>query len=42
VDRLLGSLAVDDARIRRELGWKPPFSMDEGLRATVAWYRACG
>jgi nucleoside-diphosphate-sugar epimerase len=40
VDRLLGSLAVDDDLIRRELGWKPPFSMDEGLRATVAWYRS--
>ncbi|WP_347258651.1 SDR family oxidoreductase [Methylocaldum sp.] len=40
VERLLGSLAVDDTRIRRELGWTPPFSMDEGLHATAAWYRA--
>jgi len=36
VDRLLGSLAVDSSIIRRELGWQPPFSLEEGLRLTVA------
>jgi hypothetical protein len=25
VDRLLGSLVVDSSKIRRELGWTPPF-----------------
>ena len=25
--------------IRQELGWKPPFTMDEGLRETAAWFR---
>jgi dTDP-D-glucose 4,6-dehydratase len=35
----LGSLAVDDARIGRELGWTPPFTMLDGLTATIAWYR---
>ncbi len=35
VDRLLGSLVVDSSRIRRELGWSPPFSLDEGLAETV-------
>jgi len=35
VDRLLGSLQVDSSKIRRELGWVPPFSMDDGLKATV-------
>jgi nucleoside-diphosphate-sugar epimerase len=34
----VGSLAVDFSLIRRELGWTPPFSLDEGLRATAAWY----
>jgi nucleoside-diphosphate-sugar epimerase len=38
-DRLLGSLAVDAGRIDRELGWTPPYTMDQGLHATVSWYR---
>jgi nucleoside-diphosphate-sugar epimerase len=37
--RLLGTLTVDSSRIRRRLGWVPPFTVDEGLRATHAWYR---
>jgi nucleoside-diphosphate-sugar epimerase len=39
VDRLLGSLTVDIEPIRRELEWRPPYSMQEGLRATAEWYR---
>ncbi len=39
VDRLLGSLTVDDAPLRQELGWMPPFTLDEGLAATARWYR---
>ena len=38
VDRLLGSLVVDDSKIRKELGWKPPFTMAEGLKETGEWY----
>ena len=30
--------AVDDAKIRRELGWKPKESLATGLRKTVRWY----
>jgi dTDP-glucose 4,6-dehydratase len=30
--------AIDDARIRSELGVAPKVSFDEGLRATVRWY----
>lgn len=26
-------------RARRELGWKPNFSLDNGLEHTIAWYR---
>lgn len=35
VGRLLGSLQVDSSKVRRELGWVPPFSVDDGLKATV-------
>lgn len=34
-ERLFGDLAVDDARLRAALGWTPPFTVDEGLRAMV-------
>lgn len=27
------------AKARRELGWKPKFTLDEGLDRTIAWYR---
>lgn len=37
--KLTGSLETDDSAIRAELGWRPPFSMEEGLRATALWYR---
>jgi nucleoside-diphosphate-sugar epimerase len=36
---LTASLEVDDRAIRAELGWKPPFSFEEGLRLAAAWYR---
>lgn len=35
VTRLLGSLRVDSSKIRHELGWVPPFSVSDGLKATV-------
>lgn len=35
INRLLGSLQVDSSKIRRQLGWEPPFSLNEGLKATV-------
>jgi len=38
VQRLTGSLVVDDSRIRRELGWLPPRTLDEGLAQMArAW-----
>lgn len=36
IDKLVGSLQVDSSKIRHELGWKPPFTLDEGLKATVS------
>ncbi|MDX6769397.1 MAG: NAD-dependent epimerase/dehydratase family protein [Elusimicrobiota bacterium] len=38
-DRLLGDLAVDDARLRAALDWTPPFTVDQGLAAVARWYR---
>ncbi len=39
VDRLLGSLCVDISPLREELGWTPPYTMQEGLDASAQWYR---
>jgi UDP-N-acetyl-alpha-D-quinovosamine dehydrogenase len=40
IERLLGSLRVNSEKICRELNWKPPYSMRQGLQATADWYRA--
>lgn len=31
---------LDSSKARRLLGWEPKWSLDEGLRETLAWYRA--
>jgi nucleoside-diphosphate-sugar epimerase len=38
--RLLGSLAIDDYTTQNILGWSPAFSVEDGLKRTVDWYRA--
>ena len=40
VQRLFGSLAIDDGLIRRELGWSPPFAIEHGIARMVADFRA--
>ena len=40
VDRLFGSLHVNDEKISRELAWFPPYTLEQGLRATAEWYRS--
>lgn len=40
VERLLDSLQLDSNKIRRELDWTPPYTLEQGLRATADWYRA--
>jgi nucleoside-diphosphate-sugar epimerase len=37
--RLAGSLQVDISKARQQLGWEPPFSLEQGLAETVAWYK---
>jgi nucleoside-diphosphate-sugar epimerase len=37
--RLAGSLQVDSSRIRRELDWRPRFTLAQGLAETALWYR---
>ncbi len=38
VERLLSSLRIDSSGTQNLLGWKPPFTLDEGLLNTVKWY----
>ena len=42
VQRLLGSLEIDARRFREAASWSPPYSMEAGLAATAAWYKARG
>ena len=39
IERLLGSLQVDSDKMRRDLNWQPPYSLQQGLQATADWYR---
>jgi nucleoside-diphosphate-sugar epimerase len=39
MNRLLGSLIIDPSGMQRELGWTPPFTMEEGLQKTVIWFQ---
>ncbi|PKO91370.1 MAG: NAD-dependent dehydratase [Betaproteobacteria bacterium HGW-Betaproteobacteria-1] len=38
VDRLTQSLEIDSSKIREELGWRPPYSMQQGLQVTADWF----
>jgi UDP-glucose 4-epimerase len=40
VDRLVGELRLDCSLIREAIGWRPPYTTEQGLRATAAWYRS--
>jgi nucleoside-diphosphate-sugar epimerase len=38
IDRLTGSLTVDNGKIQRELGWKANYTIDQGLSETAQWF----
>jgi nucleoside-diphosphate-sugar epimerase len=38
MQRLTGSLVVNAAAIREQIGWVPPFDLDAGLQATARWF----
>ena len=38
VDRLVGDLRVDSAKAQELLGWTPPFTIQQGIQATIAFY----
>jgi nucleoside-diphosphate-sugar epimerase len=42
VRRLTGSLCVDIGKIKERLGWKAPFTLEEGIRETVGWFVGSG
>lgn len=39
IHRLTSSLQVDSSKIRRELGWSPPFTLRQGLQETVKQFK---
>lgn len=38
IERLIGSLQIDNSKIKNVLNWHPPFTMEEGIKETVKWY----
>ena len=39
-DGLCGSFQLDISQTRQKLDWRPPFSLQEEIAATVAWYQS--
>ena len=37
LEKLTGTLLVDSSKIRNLLGWKPPFTLEEGIKETVKY-----
>lgn len=38
VDRVVDSLQINSSHFRERLGWSPPMSVEDGIKATVKWY----
>ena len=39
-EKLTGTLLVDSSKIRNLLGWKPPFTLEGGIKETVKHYKS--
>lgn len=39
IEPLLDSLTVNSTKVRRTLGWQPPYTMAQGMRETAAWFK---
>ncbi|MEO6778702.1 MAG: hypothetical protein ABI194_04545, partial [Gemmatimonadaceae bacterium] len=39
LDRLFGSLAVDEREFEREYDFQPPFTLRRGMEITAEWFR---
>lgn len=39
IERLFGSLELDNASTNKKLGFIPPFSTEDGIREMVTWYK---
>ena len=40
VRRLTDPLSVNSDKIGKELNWRPPFTLEQGIRETVKWYKS--
>ncbi|BCM25276.1 UDP-glucose 4-epimerase [Methyloradius palustris] len=40
IERLTQSLQIDSRKIRRDLGWSPPYTIEQGLAETVDWFKS--
>lgn len=38
VEQLVDSLVIDGGRIKHVLGWRPPYTVEEGLEETARWF----
>ena len=36
---MIANQVLDSSKARHELGWKPLYTLEEGLRKTIDWYR---
>ena len=39
LQRLTGSLAIDNAHVKRALDWEPPCPVEQGIQEMVDWYK---
>jgi len=38
LEKLTGTLLIDSSKIRNVLGWRPPFTLEQGIKETVKNY----